>query len=257
MATLMTLERYAETRAEMEAGRLRDDVLPRAGIASDEWTIAQHAWLEKMGTELERGRFELTNQYAKAFLDRQRALATPLPAPAPVMASAAIKVAPVAPAEELLPSSISAPVIAPVPPLWKAHDAPVIMEDWPAPPINAEFDGTVTLAPGLVRAALPFAQPAVLPAPDPTPAPQSPSPQPVAAVLVEGLTLEQYASLCAEVDFSPARTEETLRRYQVTTAKKAELDRDWQARFSADPSVSAGWREAYRLYFDFLCARRP
>ena len=81
MATRMTVERYAETRAEMEAGRLRDEVLMRAGIASDEWTAAERAWLDKMGTEIERGRFELTNQYTRAFLARQRALQLAAAAP--------------------------------------------------------------------------------------------------------------------------------------------------------------------------------
>lgn len=70
----LTLESYAEIRAEMESGRLRDEVLARAGLTVDLWTDAQRAWLERMGAELERGRFELTNRYTRAFLERQRAL---------------------------------------------------------------------------------------------------------------------------------------------------------------------------------------
>lgn len=70
----MTLERYAEIRAEMETGRLRDDVLKRIGITVDEWAAAQRKWLKMMGNELALGKFELTNRYTQTFLARQRAL---------------------------------------------------------------------------------------------------------------------------------------------------------------------------------------
>src|SRR4051812_32423869 len=70
----VTIERYAELRAEIEAGRLRDDVLARAGLDVDAWMAAQRAWLDAMGAEIARGRFELTNRYTQVFLERQRAL---------------------------------------------------------------------------------------------------------------------------------------------------------------------------------------
>jgi hypothetical protein len=79
MTKRLTLDRYAEIRAEMEAGVLRDDALARAGLSVDEWTAAQHEWLESMSTEIALGRFELTNRYAQAFLERQRALVKPAP----------------------------------------------------------------------------------------------------------------------------------------------------------------------------------
>ena len=40
MATPVTLEGCAELRAEMEAGRLRDEVLMRVGLGVEEWTAA-------------------------------------------------------------------------------------------------------------------------------------------------------------------------------------------------------------------------
>jgi hypothetical protein len=42
----LSIERYARMRAEMETGRLRDDVLAVAGITADEWMVAQRQWLE-------------------------------------------------------------------------------------------------------------------------------------------------------------------------------------------------------------------
>jgi hypothetical protein len=74
MGTTLMLERYAELRAEMESECRRDDVLARAGLTTAEWSEAQRAWLDKMGNELARSQFELTNRYSQAFLDRQRAL---------------------------------------------------------------------------------------------------------------------------------------------------------------------------------------
>lgn len=97
MSTPVTLERYAEMRAEMDAGRLRDEVLARTGMTTDEWTDAQRGWLERMGTELERGRFELTNRYTQAFLDRQRVLETAAPP------RLAVTAAPLPPAETAAP----------------------------------------------------------------------------------------------------------------------------------------------------------
>lgn len=74
MSTSLTIERYAEMRADMDAGKLRDEVLAYAGIDVDTWTAEQQAWLEKMGAELERERFELTNRYTRAFVERQKAI---------------------------------------------------------------------------------------------------------------------------------------------------------------------------------------
>src|SRR5262249_41936343 len=73
MATALPLDRYAEIRAEMGSGRRHDEVLARAGLSADEWIAAQREWLARMGDDIGRGRFELTNRYSQAFLDRQRA----------------------------------------------------------------------------------------------------------------------------------------------------------------------------------------
>ncbi|UQA63185.1 hypothetical protein [Polyangium aurulentum] len=73
-STPLTIERYAQIRAEMEAGRLRDEVLARAGVTMGAWVAEPRTWLQKMGAEFERGRFELTNRYTQAFFERQKAL---------------------------------------------------------------------------------------------------------------------------------------------------------------------------------------
>lgn len=424
MATPVTLEGCAELRAEMEAGHLRDDVLVRVGLGVEEWTAAQTEWLAKMGAEIERGRFELTNRYSQAFLERQRALralaTAPIEAPrapaAPVLpapASAAIAVetpsfllpvsppipAPIAPTEPALgktraPSQLSGtsmgfvvpkgaalpfaraavappqgalpPAAPPPPPRPTVNRAPAALSGTsmgfiapkaaalpfakaPAPPAVAAdatrpmaplfaapsgaaaglpFEQqppvapdpmleTVTAlpsrspfapalpfggspAPGPVAAAatpapkalpskaaapapdrdpmdmttmgaispfarvMPFGAAPAPPAPAPAPAPAPPAPAPAKAapapaaapVTIGGYTLEQHVSLCADLTFTPARAAETLARYRITAEGKAELDRLWKERFSADPALEARWREAHGMYLKFLGSRR-
>src|SRR5258706_12797529 len=89
MTTSLSLDRYAELQAEIEAGRPRDEVLARAGLSLEAWASAQHDWLDQMGEELAIDGLSLTNRYAQVFLERQRTLAAPAqPAPAPKRAPA-------------------------------------------------------------------------------------------------------------------------------------------------------------------------
>ncbi|WP_437663366.1 hypothetical protein [Sorangium sp. So ce1182] len=174
MGTVVTLERYAEMRAEMDTGTLRDEVLARTGLTIDDWIDTQHTWLERMGTELERGRFELTNRYTQAFLERQRALqAAAVPAPAPAPAASPLPSATTTP----LPLSIVQPplpvVVAPVPPLpgpsSPVATAPSSPFPFAAPPPGAylseppaeedDVTRTIRASPSAVaRAVLPFAK---------------------------------------------------------------------------------------------------
>ncbi len=118
----------------------------------------------------------------------------------------------------------------------------------PAPPAPPRND-----------AALPFAAPAPAPAQTPPPpAPPQPAPAPAAQapLLIGGLTLEQHASLCAELAYNPAVENETFARYRVTREGKAGMDRQWKERFAADPALEARFRKAYLTYFTFLTTRR-
>jgi hypothetical protein len=69
------------------------------------------------------------------------------------------------------------------------------------------------------------------------------------------LTLEQHVSLCAELVFMPARATETLARYRISAAAKADLDRQWNERWTSDPALARRWREAYDMYLIFLGSR--
>lgn len=403
MAMDVTIERYAEIRAELEAGRLRDDVLARAGLTVDEWIAAQRGWLEQLARELKRSRFELTNRYSRVFLDHQRALTTSetrLPAPdatvphppeaalrpaalpamiapmhavAPVIFEAetapmpprvarppaalagtmnvdravfgaALPFAPGSPvpaiATATMPSALpkvnrapseltgtrgvdasafgpalpflggappppptstleTPPPLAPSPPVQSAPSgevplgaapplvpkvkrvdpllsgtmnvdnsmfgptlpfaagspAPAIAIATALPKVNrapAELTGTRGVDLSALGAALPFLGGAPPPVPAAPPAPPTPTGQ---SFGLDSWTVEQYASLCAEMAFNPAATAETLSRYRLTSESRIELDHRWKVRLSGDRAAMEKWQSAYQTYLTFLGAR--
>ncbi len=71
-----------------------------------------------------------------------------------------------------------------------------------------------------------------------------------------GLTLEQHASLCAEMAHAPTQLDQVLTRYRVSAQAKADMDEGWKARFAVEPALQLKWHEAYRLYFAFLQSAR-
>ncbi len=74
MGTSITIERFAEIRAEMETGKLREEALLHHHVGVEEWTAASREFLMAMKDELSAGRFELSNRYSTAFLTKQKAL---------------------------------------------------------------------------------------------------------------------------------------------------------------------------------------
>lgn len=142
----LTIDRYAEIRAEMESGALRDEALSRAGLSVDEWTAAQRQWLESMGAEIALGRFELTHRYTKAFLDRQRVITE-----AREGARAASSEAP----------REGAPLVDPAPRAGEAKPTYLIAAAAPAPSkegggARSPFAGTMNVDLREIKAALPF-----------------------------------------------------------------------------------------------------
>jgi hypothetical protein len=80
------------------------------------------------------------------------------------------------------------------------------------------------------------------PAPGFTPAPARPWPAPPL------LTLEQHASLCAELARSPAHTAAILARYGLTPDAKVALDAHYRGQVAADPALRERWQRAYQSY---------
>jgi len=67
------------------------------------------------------------------------------------------------------------------------------------------------------------------------------------------LTLEQYASLCAECAVDPARRDETHKRYQIhLPADREQLDAHWDTRFEADAALRTKFETHLSAYMEWL-----
>ncbi|MEZ4295391.1 MAG: hypothetical protein R3B70_10480 [Polyangiaceae bacterium] len=66
------------------------------------------------------------------------------------------------------------------------------------------------------------------------------------------LTMEQHASLCAELALYTGREPEILARYGVTAEDRATLDRHYASIVSESPEQRARWYNAYRDYYQYL-----
>ena len=149
-----------------------------------------------------------------------------------------------------------------------------------APPAPAGLGGTSLLLDIPRGAALPFAKgdPRVIP---PEIKPEASAPGPAAAkkkklgelnfgmeipknlppakgAYAPPLTLEQHASLTVEVAVAPEQVAETLARYRLTPAARAELDAHYREQIAGSAATRAAWDHAYQSYFAWLVAnRRP
>lgn len=129
----------------------------------------------------------------------------------------------------------------------------------PAPAKNAA--GTQDVSDFLAGPALPFAQRESPEAMTALPFAQRESPEAKTALpfaqrespeAKSSLTVEQYASLCAEIDFRPERSQETLARYRLSLPAKASLDAAWRDRFARDRALYASFSHAYTTYKSWL-----
>lgn len=260
----LTLERFAELRAEMDTGELRDDVLRRERLSPEAWVAAQKTWLEKMGGEIERGRFELTNRYSAAFVARQGSLSRAKPEPTAAVPSAALPAAKTtSPAEPAAPTAAPDRRAALPSYLQAAAEAAAAVPLAPPPPAAATpppprqrspLQATAMAMDLPVRASLPFqaGAPAAPPPRATSDAPakstlgmtshrveaapaSTPFVKPAAAATGGvGVVLKQYAALSAELELSIERTPEILAAHGLDADSKAALDARWQAKFSQD-----------------------
>ena len=86
----------------------------------------------------------------------------------------------------------------------------------------------------------------------PSALPKPPPPSVQATPWSPELTLEQYASLCAELAMRPERAAEVLARYRQTAESRARLDQHYRARVEGSPEVRAAWERAYQAYYEWL-----
>jgi hypothetical protein len=283
-APLLDFEAWSDLAARMvkrdEAGRAA--VLAQEGIDPAAWARCDEHYNRVIVDDVvndRRGRREAYGRKCSEELARRRAEAanvTPAPgvseapeppAPPSLPAASSDEPAPITEVSRAAPEP--PPVIAPRPvEIGKAtavFQAPMLAR--PSDPLP--FGGKPTLDPvsskpsglphpgsgstlplGLdlmahARKALPFAGLPGVPSPATPAAPAEQAPP-------SRLSLQSYASLCAELAAYPANRAAILARYGIADeAAYRALDHEWQARI-ADPEVRSRWQQSYATYADWL-----
>lgn len=102
--------------------------------------------------------------------------------------------------------------------------------------------GTQAASPLPAGPALPFAGSKGPPPAPPPPIVVSPPQE------LPSLSIEQYASLCVELELEPSQTTETLLRYRLTPSLRAKLDAAWRDRMARASDVYTAWSKAVTQY---------
>jgi hypothetical protein len=104
------------------------------------------------------------------------------------------------------------------------------------------LSGTQGVNPLPATPALPFAAAKGPPPAPPPPLAVKPPPD------LPSFSVEQYASLCVELELDPAHTLETLQRYRLTQEQRTALDAAWRERMAHASDLYAAWSQAITRY---------
>jgi hypothetical protein len=244
----------------------REQVLRSAGLSAAEWARVREEWRERLGAGDDRAA-ELGRVFGEAYASRfeagPEAAAAEEKAEEKKEQEKAARAAEEAERERAarqaerdaleeastmdshLPGGLSA---APSP----ADVAPVT-EPVRARPITAS--GTTP-----VKDVLPFnsqAPSGIAAAPSPAAGRSRPSGDTAEIVVaampqVPELTLDQYASLCAEISVSPQRADAIFQRYGLGSQRdRPAVDRAWRERLRRDPAQYREWQDLYIRYQEY------
>lgn len=134
----------------------------------------------------------------------------------------------------------------------------------PMPALEPAADEAVDMSGGTVIAESPFAQKALpwekgpsggkgnAPPQTPPSSPGGPAPADGQAATVEGMTVEQYASLCAEIAVKPTQSAEIEKRYRLSSAARHKLDAAFRERFARDGALQSRFKQLAQQYRAWL-----
>jgi len=284
----LTLERYAEIQAKLDAGALLDELLAGERLSEKVWDAARNGWLARMGEEVLCGRFVINLAYQKAYL----AHANLMPEPPDETASIdATGVALNIDWGEGLPFFDDPNVEPPTSATLSEPEPPQALDDVnqtaaenqgipcvtlpfnvvpeqaaPSPPEQAPISAPPPAAPpppsashdeheaGVDQTAFaPALTAADLLSPLPFEQPPASRPPPSASAL----TLEQYASYCVEREHAgPDQLALVDTRYGIADpASRAALDAMWEARCAAEPALRHRLMQLGAAYRQWLESR--
>lgn len=270
----MDFEAWAALSARMlkADAETRFDVLEECGVSPDEWSESDMRYLALLAEDVEAGRLDRAQVYGRlcaAEMERrlQRSQKDESERPR-------------------VPPSDAVPMLADAPAIGVAEAVPSYLLSLPAAPAEgaqkSPLAGTAMALelPSFVRQAagrLPFGTTpspeflAAASAPKPTESSSLGATAPLgddmfAAVRATlpfvgasgparkpALSLEAYASLCAQLAVSPGSSAEILPRYGVHTDEmKRAVDAEWQARMSSHPATRAEWQRLCAVYESWL-----
>lgn len=274
---VVPFERWAAVSARL-LKRSRDerlDMLEENEIDPLDWASADRYWVEMLAEDLDRGDDTRASHYAKVCAEelrrreRPETPSAPEPKPEPKAAEppappvavvpaapAPIELAPTAPPAAALP--VAPPAVVKTPPRLDmtapAFVAPVrgealpfgdkpsldLSEPSPPQPKTGISGETLPLQVNLKAMALPFMQG-----------------KGEAQAAAPTMTLDAYASLCAELAAQPEKRGEVLVRYRVAEdAALNALHASWQKQFAAQPQMRAEWQSKYDAFRAWLMQRR-
>lgn len=222
----------------------RLDILEEREIGTDTWTACEKHWTLYLAAELSAGRMDQARAYGlkcAAELERRSAEAAAAPATPPTAAGAPEHLSETAKATEMPLPGGGGKVLP-----FQSTPSAEFLASLAAPRSPRPHDPTAGLTEPLgtlllsdLKNTLPFGKRKAQAAPD--------------AVSWPRLTLQQYASLCAELSVAAQDETEILRRYHITgvAARKA-VDREWQDRLATHADTQAEWQRLYSEFRDWL-----
>jgi hypothetical protein len=235
---VIALERIARIQARIDSGSPLPEVLDAEALSLDAFVAARGAWLLRMSDVISANRFDMSQRYQAAYMAERPETVPPgreptARSPAPqddIDATAlghAIDLGAILPFVEA--AGEAPPRIAPEP----AHDnvgdttsstqRAQLEQD-----CGGDLDGTAFVATPFAGDAIPFGK-------GPT------------------LTIEQYASLCAERLHDPIAADAC---YGIATNDaRAKLDAQWRDRGAADPALRSRLEDLTQRYLSWLRQR--
>lgn len=73
---------------------------------------------------------------------------------------------------------------------------------------------------------------------------------------IPALTIEQYASLCVDLEVDPIHEHQVLQRYRLTAEQKSALDAHFRRVFAEQPFARSAFADARHQYSAWLRTRR-
>lgn len=274
----------------------RLDILEEHEVDPLEWDRSERHWVAQLADDLDRGDEDRADRYAARCAEEMRrregkpdetvpaepAITAPPVAPPPLepprVAPPPLEpplVAPpplVTPPPSAPPPIVSKPVIdstmqplvMPIPGrVLPFGDKPSLDLSKPSPPqpLPSTVGETLPFQMDLMAIAMPFikrAEGGSAPAHEeraPSPAPLASTPAP--ANVGPPMTLDAYASLCAELLAYPERRPDIRKRYRIPDeATLAAVHARWQAHFGEQPQVRAEWQAKCTAFRDWLTKNR-